>query len=339
MAYGTALPCQWVPTSVIAQAQSQPDLGPTLGIERKTVPEADEDAGTLAMAAGHQALQRAALLSNDSVGAIFVGSESHPYAVKPTSVIVAQALGLSSELAAADLQFACKAGTQGLQIGLRYVQAEAVEYALAIGADTAQSRPGDVLEFSAAAGAAAFLTGSKNLVAQLIDTVSYATDTPDFWRRPGQPWPEHAGRFTAEPGYFHHVRAATELLLKKTKTSISDYTYCVFHTPNGKFPTQIAKELGCKPQQMEWSLPVKHMGNTYAAASLLALASVLDHAKNGETILLTSYGSGSGADSFAFSCTPLLEKKRQHWHDFLKEKIDQAEEISLAEYSSRRVHT
>jgi hydroxymethylglutaryl-CoA synthase len=84
-----------------------------------------------------------------------------------------------------------------------------MEYALGIGADTSQGAPGDALEYSAAAGAAAFLFGREKILAVCEDTYAYMTDTPDFWRREYQYYPRHAGRFTGEPAYFKHILRAS----------------------------------------------------------------------------------------------------------------------------------
>ena len=51
---------------------------------------------------------------------------------------------------AADWQFACKAGTEAMQAAIGLVGSGMADYALAIGADTAQGRPGDALEYTAA---------------------------------------------------------------------------------------------------------------------------------------------------------------------------------------------
>jgi hydroxymethylglutaryl-CoA synthase len=338
VAYGTALPQRKVATSVIAQAQERENIGATLGVQSKTVPARDEDTITLSTDALQQALQRLTQ-PKEGIGALFIGSESHPYAVKPSGSVVAQALGLSHELATADLQFACKAGTQAVQIAQQYVLAGTVKLAAGIGTDTAQGRPGDVLEFTAGAGSAAYVLGSEKLLAEITHTASYATDTPDFWRRPKEDFPEHAGRFTAEPGYFHHITTSTQMVLSKSNTKITEYAHCVFHTPNGRFPVQVAKQLGCTTEQLKWSLPVKEIGNTYAAASLLALASVLDHAKAGEKILVCSYGSGSGADSMILICTKELEKQRKKWSGLLAGKITELQDTTFEQYSAMRKHT
>ena len=88
----------------------------------------------------------------------------------------------SPDLTAADLEFACKAGTAGIQICMGLVDSGNIEYGLAIGADTAQGAPGDALEYTASAGGAAYLIGSENTLADFEGTYSFTT-TLDFYRR------------------------------------------------------------------------------------------------------------------------------------------------------------
>lgn len=352
VAYGTALPATKVMAAGIAQAQGrvgpdgQPDLSvaKSLGVASKTVPASDEDTVTLATAAGHQALSRFLRhkkASRDHLQALFIGSESHPYAVKPSGTVVAEALGLSSQnkkpLAMADLQFACKAATQGLQIVSSYVASGFAPAGMAIGADTAQAKPGDVLEYTAGAGAAAFILGQgENVLARLVATTSIATDTPDFWRRPGQAYPQHAGRFTGQPAYFRHVTQAAKAILAETKLKPADIDYCIFHTPNAKFPRAVAKQLGFSKQQLAPSLVVEQIGNTYAAAAMIALAAVLDQAKADQTILMVSYGSGAGSDAFVFKTTAQLPTQRETWSERVEQYIQSLLAMNQAEYAVAR---
>jgi len=343
VAYGTALPKQKVLTSTIAQSQGKSEeLVKSLGVLSKTVPSIDEDTITLATGAGKIALDR--FLANGGVigdiGTLFIGSESHPYVVKPSGTVVKTALGLSDSLSMADLQFACKAGSQSLQIATAYVQSGLVKNAMAIGADTAQARPGDALEYTAAAGAAAFILGSEEngnqLLAELVATKSVATDTPDFWRKPKEAYPQHFGRFTGEPAYFKHVTIATKALLEEVNLQPADIDFCVFHTPNAKFPQQVAKKLGFTKEQLAPSLIVKEVGNTYAAASLLALSQILDIAPAKSKILVCSYGSGAGADAFLFETTNHLVAQRKKYSNLLAEQIAILQTIDLANYQKMR---
>lgn len=273
-----------------------------LGVKEKAVAGADEDSFTLAFEAGKQAIETAGIRSSE-ISAIFAGSESHPYAVKPTSSMLAAALDLHPFSYCADLEFACKAGTAGLQIVDAFVRSGQITYGMAIGTDKAQSKPGDALEYTAAAGAAAIIVGpesSEHALCRIDHTISFTTDTPDFWRTAEAPYPAHAGRFTGEPGYFLHVRQALTGILDITKTKLSDIDHVVLHMPNAKFPSKIAKEFKISKEQMQTGFIVPQIGNTYSACSLLGLVHVLKEARKHQKILLVSYGSGAGADAFLF---------------------------------------
>lgn len=300
--FGLCVPSQKITVEEIANHwhQDPKAIKSGLGVQEKTVPEVGQDTFTLAFEAGKNAIESANIKPHQ-ISAVFIGSESHPYAVKPTSGMVASALECDPFCHSADLEFACKAGTAAMQIVDSMIRAKQITYGLAIGADCAQSRPGDALEYTAAAGAAAFIMGpatEKNALCRIERTLSFTTDTPDFWRANGEQYPSHAGRFTGEPAYFHHVREATKGILQVTKKEMSDIDHVVFHMPNAKFPSRIAKEFGCTKEQMEHGFIVPHIGNTYSACSPLGLAHVLQHAKKDESILLVSYGSGAGSDAF-----------------------------------------
>lgn len=310
VSYGVAIPKYRLKTEDIATAwgKQTAEVASGLGIQEKAVPGVDEDAVTLAVEAGYRALAYAGI-DAEKIGAVFIGSESHPYAVNPSSTIVGEYLGIGHEYMASDLEFACKAGSTALQIVAEFVENKTIAYGLAIGADTAQAKPHDVLEYTAGAGGAAYILGNKKseILAELDDFVSYSSDTPDFWRRDGISYPSHGGRFTGEPAYFTHVMRSSTLLLQKHKLQPADFTYAVFHMPNGKFPQQAAKRLGFTPEQLKPSFLAPRIGNPYSASSLLGLAAVLDQAKPGERIFMTSYGSGAGSDSFIFT----VKKKRK----------------------------
>ena len=87
-------------------------------VKQKAVPGLDEDVATMSIEAARNAIRRSGGVSPRQIGAVWVGSESHPYAVKPTSTIVAEALGATPYTQAADWQFACKAGTEAMQAAI-----------------------------------------------------------------------------------------------------------------------------------------------------------------------------------------------------------------------------
>lgn len=293
--YGAYIPMYRLPAAEVAALWGGSDEG--LPVKEKAVPGMDEDTITMSIEAARNALKRSGIRP-ERLRAVWVGSESHPYAVKPSGTIVAEAIGAPPQILAADLQFACKAGTEAMVAAIGLVGSGMADYALAIGADTAQARPGDALEYTAAAGAAAFVIGpAQDALAEIISAYSYVSDTPDFWRRAYQHYPEHGQRFTGEPAYFKHVLAAARTMMTESSTQPGDFDHVVFHQPNTKFPKRAAKQLGFNEDQIRLGLLSPMIGNTYAAASPIGLTAILDAAKPGERILLVSFGSGAGADA------------------------------------------
>ena len=301
-----------------------------LGVFEKSVPAFDEDTVTISVEAARNAVLHAGINPRD-IGAIYVGSESHPYAVKPTATIVAEAIHATPDLTAADFEFACKAGTAAVQAAMGLVASRIINYGLAIGADTSQGRPGDALEYTASAGGAAFIIGNDNLVAEIIDTYSFTTDTPDFWRREGEEYPEHGARFTGKPAYFKHVTSAAKGIMKKNNMAVDDFDYVVFHQPNGKFPIAAAKMLDIPEEKMKTGLLTPYIGNTYSGASPLGLVNVLDKAKTDDMILVSSFGSGAGSDAFIIRVTEENERRRNPKP--LQSYIDDKEYVSYAIYA------
>jgi hydroxymethylglutaryl-CoA synthase len=305
--YGAYVPRFRLPAREVAEVWSGGDSMP---VKEKAVPGLDEDTVTMSIEAARNALARAGIEPR-LIGAVWVGSESHPYAVKPTSTVVAEAIGAVPEVAAADLEFACKAGTEAIQAGIGFVGAGMARYVLTIGMDAAQSRPGDALEYTAGAGGAAFILGAASeSLAVFEGSYSYVTDTPDFFRRAYVHYPSHGARFTGEPAYFRHITSAGQHLLEALGRTAADYRYAVFHQPNERFPQQAAKMLGFSREQYETGLLCSVVGNTYAGSALLGLTAILDEAGPGERIFVVSYGSGAGSDAFSLVVTERIEGSR-----------------------------
>jgi len=309
--YGSYLPRYRIKVEEIARqwGRDPETVKRGLLLKEKTVPGMDEDTITISFEAARNALKRAGIDPSE-IGALYIGSESHPYAVKPSGTVVAEALGIVPNVHIADYEFACKAGTEAMFVAYGLVKAGLVKYAMGIGSDTSQGAPGDALEFSASAGGSAFILGADGVVAEVLDTFSYTTDTPDFWRREGAFYPLHGGRFTGAPAYFKHILGAGNAILEKSGYKASDFAYAIFHMPNGKFPLTVGKQLGFTKEQLEpgWIVPL--MGNTYSGSSPTGFSATLDIAKPTDLILLVSFGSGAGSDAFIFKVTDRINEVR-----------------------------
>jgi len=331
--YGAYVPRYRLPASEVARIWTDGQGG--LPIQEKSVPGLDEDVATMSIEAARNALARAEIAPTE-IRAVWVGSESHPYAVKPTSTIVAEAIGAVPSTQAADWEFACKAGTEAMVAAMGFVGSGMADYAMAVGMDTAQGRPGDALEYTAGAGGAAYIIGrAEHALAEIEATYSFVTDTPDFWRRQYQKYPEHGHRFTGEPAYFKHITSAGEAMFEATGTGPEDYTYAVFHQPNTKFPQRAAKMLGFTPEQIETGLLVPRIGNTYSGAAIIGLTAILDIAQPGDRIMMVSFGSGAGSDAMVLQVTDAIKVKAAK-ATTTEQYIARRTEIDYAQYVRMR---
>ena len=319
--YGFYLPKYRIKVEEIAQVwgKNPNEIKKSLLIGEKTVAGMDEDSLTMAYEASRMMLAD----FNDRLSKIkivFFGSETPVYAVNPSSTILAEFLGIEKNYLALDHQFACKAATGAMISSLGLIKSGFSDYALVCAADKGTAKTHDVLEYTAAAGAVSLLLGKEDLILEVLDYESFSSDTPDFWRREGIRYPNHGGRFTGKPSYFAHIIGVAQSLMKKTKLQPADFSYAVFHMPNGKFPQEVGRSLGFNEEQLKDSLVVSYLGNSYTASALMGLVAVLEKAKEGELIFFASYGSGAGSDGFVFKVTKNLEKKRKEFRKRVFEK-------------------
>jgi hydroxymethylglutaryl-CoA synthase len=331
--YGAYIPRYRLPGSEVARIWTGGIGGSP--VKSKAVAGPDEDVTTMSIEAARNALARARI-DPQLLRAVWIGSESHPYAVKPTSTIVAESIGASANIQAADWEFACKAGTEAVQASIGMVGSGMGAYTLSIGMDTAQSRPGDALEYTAASGGAAFIIGrAEESVAIYQGSYSFVTDTPDFWRRADEPYPSHGERFTGEPAYFSHVMSSASKLMEMMGTTADDYTHAVFHQPNVKFPARAAQLLGFKEDQYRIGLLADEIGNVYSGSCMLGLTAILDEAQPGDRILMVSYGSGAGSDSFDMVVTDRILEVRDRAPK-TRDYVDRKSMIDYATYARFR---
>lgn len=327
--YGAYIPRYRLPGTEVARVWTN-GLGGS-PIEEKAVAGLDEDVTTMSIEAARNALARAQI-DPRKLRAVWVGSESHPYAVKPTSTIVAESIGTSPNIQAADWEFACKAGTEAVQASIGMIGSGMNAYTLSIGMDTAQGRPGDALEYTAASGGAAFILGpAEESCAVYQGSYSFVTDTPDFWRRSHETYPSHGDRFTGEPAYFNHTLSSARTLMEMMSTTAKDYTYAVFHQPNVKFPSRAAQMLGFSSEQIETGLLAGKIGNVYSGSCMVGLTAILDIAQPGDRILMVSYGSGAGSDSFDLTVTENINAVRD-LAPYTQDYITRRTQIDYATY-------
>ncbi len=215
---------------------------------------------------------------------------------------------------------------------------------MAIGADVAQAERGDPLEYSCGAGAGAFVVGRTDPIATIEDIAAFSSLFMDFWRRDQAPVPKHFGRTTVEAYMSHIIGAIANLFRRNPDLSLKEFDAITFHQPSGYLPMKtcnaltqdeipyvedrsIAERMRLTEEDIEkkvkpW-LRVLDTGNTYAASTLISLASIFDHSKPGDQVLAVSYGSGAYANATWFEVQDGIEEKRGRTptvEDYVKRK-------------------
>lgn len=321
VSYGFYIPKYRIKIDEIAKVwgKNPYDVINSLKINEKTVASIDEDSLTMAYESAAMALSGVKINKND-LKVIFFGSETPPYVVNPASTILGEFLGIDHHYLASDTQFACKAALGAMISAISLVQTGFSNKALVVASDKANAKPHDVLEYTVSSGSVCLLLGKDDMILELVDYGSYSSDTPDFWRREGIRYPSHGGRFTGKPSYFFHIQQAAKTLLDKTDFKPKDFSHAIFHMPNGKFPLEIANSLGFTKDQVQQSLVINYLGNSYTASALMGLVSVLEVVKPGDLIFLASYGSGAGSDVFIFKVNKNINKKRKKFKEIINNK-------------------
>lgn len=295
------------------------DIKNSLNISEKAVAGVDEDSLTMAYESASFALNQARI-NKKEIQAVFFGSESPPYAVNPASTILAEFLGIEGQYLASDMQFACKATTGAVISAVSLIKSKVAPYVLLVASDKATAKPHDALEYTAASGSVSLVLGDKNVAVEIVDYSTFSSDTPDFWRREGMRYPSHGGRFSGKPSYFYHITKSSQITLAKTKLRPDNFTYAVFHMPNGKFPLEVGTSLGFKKEQIIPSLVVSYLGNSYTASGLMGLVAILAQAKKNDLIFFASYGSGAGSDSFVLRVTENISRIRSDFKKIMEHK-------------------
>ncbi|HLC25962.1 MAG TPA: hydroxymethylglutaryl-CoA synthase [bacterium] len=317
--YGAAIPYHRVSVEEIHRVWrniSLDKIKDVLKVNERAVLQPNEDTITLAIEASRNAMEHAGV-QREVIDALFLGTCTNPYDSKPSMTVLSQALGTGPAVMGGDVQFSGKSGSTAMQICLGLVNSKMARAALAVGADTLNrhTSPGRFYEYTASAGAAAFVIGTQDPLAEIVGTSSYASDLSDFFRVEGDRYIQNIGvggeLYPAwEIGFADHVSHAANALMKELNLKPRDYDYAVFQQPFGFAPFSIGERLGFAREQIEPGVIAPVIGDCGAASALLGLIHVLDTAKPKQRILLATYGFGAGSDALSLEVTPAIEKKR-----------------------------
>lgn len=286
VSYGAHIPFWRLNRAVIAKAWRQP---PEQG--EKAVANFDEDSITMAVAATIDCLNG---MDRHEVDGLFFATTTCPYKEKLGAALVATAADLRRDIVTADFSNSLRAGTVALRAAIDAVKSGSMKKALVVAADLRLGEPGSSWELNCGDGAAAFLIGTSEVIAEIEASYSICDEMMDIWRTQDDRFIRSGdGRFIAEEGYTRVSIEAISGLMKNFNFSKNDFTKTIFALPDSRTQARLAKGLGFDVKTQLQDSMFSEIGNTGAAYSLMLLQGALEDAKENDRILLLNYGNGS----------------------------------------------
>jgi len=270
------------------------------GKGERSVAGYDEDAATMAVEAA-----RAGLANADpaTIAALTFATTAQPYQEKLNAATVHAALNLPTTLRAADATGSTRAGLGALVAAARSNDATLVSMS-----DVRQGAPEGGAEQSAGDGAAAFVMGDGDVIAEVIATYSETVEHQALWRLPGEDfaktWEE---RFSLQKIYIPLLTNAITGLLSAANTDAGGVTTFILDSPNPRAAAAVTKSVALPPEASGDPL-LESVGHTGAAHTGLRLADALDRAKPGDVIAVIS--ASDGVDAMLLRVTDAIESNR-----------------------------
>ncbi|MBW1829466.1 MAG: 3-hydroxy-3-methylglutaryl CoA synthase [Deltaproteobacteria bacterium] len=270
----------------------------------KAVANFDEDAITMAVAAGMSALDDA---TRSEIGALYFASASSPYREKTAATLIGSAIDLPREIRAVDIAHSTRGGTGAMLAALDSVKAGSAKKAMVIASDMRRAKPSSNHEQNFGDGAASLVIGDTDVAVSIEDSYSVSNEMMDMWKGESEEYVRSwETRFYVSIGYMRTMGEAIGGLLKKTGLKPQDIAKAVLYSPDGRSVAGLAKSMGFDPKSQLQDIFFMQMGNTGAAYSLQLLAAALEDAKPGDKIVLASYGNG--ADAILLQVTDNIDK-------------------------------
>jgi hydroxymethylglutaryl-CoA synthase len=322
VSWGTYLPAWRLQRSAIAGV-----LGRGGGRGTRSVASYDEDTTTLAVEAGRRALfasTRAGTVtasktrtstpavptsggvSTPGVQDVLLSTPDPAYLDKTSATTVHAALGLDRDCGAYDLAGSPRSAMAALLVALG--GASGGRRTLAVVSDLRTGLAGSAEERDSGDGAAAFLCGPDEAVAELVGRGACSDEFLDRWRVPGEKdshvWEERFG----EELYVPLAREAFAASLKDAGISENDVDHAVVTGLHVRAVKAATAGLGVRDGVMTPDLTAS-LGNLGAAHAGVALADVLERAEPDQVIVILSLADG--ADALVFRTTAALTAAQQ----------------------------
>jgi hydroxymethylglutaryl-CoA synthase len=293
VSYGSYVPYRRLKRSAIAAV-----LGTPGGKGERAIASFDEDSVSMSVEAARDALKAS---PPGDIQALIFATTTPPYAEKLNAAVIGAATMLRQEIRASDMTGSVRAGISALLQGADAVSGGAKRALVAMG-DCRLAAPEGKAEQTTGDGAAAFVLGADNLLAEIEASASLTRELLDSWRAPGErfshSWEE---RFTLTQAHSPMLGKVIQDVLAKAKLAPTDLAKVILDAPNPRASDEIGRALKIDPAKFADSFAVT-VGQTGAAHAGLMLAASLAAAKPGDRILLATVADG--ADAVVFRVMP-----------------------------------
>lgn len=305
-AYGTYIPEWRIQRNLISPGKTG----------EKAVASFDEDSVTMAVAAADNCL---ASIDRQSIDGLFFASTTSPYKEKLVSTIIAAALDLPKDILTADFTNSLRSGTIAMKSAIDAVSAGSAKQIVVVVADCRLGAPGSAFEYSCGDGAAAFIIGSKDVVAGFDGFHSTFSEIMDVWRADDDRFIRSGeDRFVQSQGYSRIVPPAVTKLMKQKNLAPKDFTKAIVYGANARRQIDICRTLGFDPKSQVQDSLLDTVGNTGAALTPMLLTAALEQAEPNGLFLVASYGDG--CDVFVLKTTELVGKTKSRMS--VQEQLD-----------------
>jgi len=292
-----------IPRYRITQAEINRAWGRPGGRGEKAVAPPDEDAFTLGVKAARRALAQADL-KGESLGAIYFASTSTGYAENAFAAQLASICAAEGDVSAVDFTLSSRATAAALQACVNALNAGRIEYGLVVAGEKLSAEPGSSYELSYGAGAGAILIGRTGFVT-IEGIASHTSGFVGRFRPEGEAHGLVDERFVMEHGFLAHTREAVSRLLNVMGVTLDEFDAVVLQAPDARWGMRALKKLGLSSERLISTLP--QVGYVGCASLLIDLALAFEQAKEGQLLLIVSYGPG-GSDALALRISHIPPK-------------------------------
>jgi 3-hydroxy-3-methylglutaryl CoA synthase len=252
----------------------------------------DEDTITMAVAAARDCLGPGE--DRGHVRAVFLASDTLPFAERMNAGIAAGALALDEDIDALDMGGSQRAALSAVVQAVARVQAGAGNV-LVLAADERMTRAASQQELDYGDAAAALLIGREKVLAEFLGAGTLSVDFVDHFRATGEEVDYHwEERWVRDEGISKLMPRAVAAALQQAGVGAAQVDHFIFPSSFAKMDAQLAKSCGIRAETVVDAL-LDQVGDSGLPHGLLLLAHVLERARPGQVIVVAQFGSGAQA--------------------------------------------